>query len=688
MKIKSSLLIAATAMVTMVSCKDAPTATDVDIKKQPGLELGYMDKNVSPKDDFYRFVNGVWIDSTEIPADQTVWGGFNKLRKDTDADVLAILDRAMNDKDLDPTSDQAKAVYVFQSIMDNDSRDKAGYQPILPYLEKIDDINSLEELLTVKAELGKKGLNAFFSVGVGADAMDTDINVAQLGNGSLGMAREYYVGEDADSKEKLAKYEMHIARMLAITGMVQEEATATASEIVAFEKSMAVPRLDKVTRRDPKKTYNPMAVSGLQKIAPAVNWKTYFKDAGMKEFDNLIVSQPDYIKALNSMWKTSNLEIMKKYMKWSMINDASNMLSTELEDANFDFYSKTMRGAKEQKPQNERALATVNGTLGEALGQLYVDEKFPPAAKTKAKEMIEYVKKAYEVRINGLEWMSPETKAKAIEKLNGMTIKIGYPDTWKDYSKMQIKSPKDGGTLFDNMLAVQEYNYMDNMSKLGEKVDKSEWFMSPQTVNAYYNPYYNEIVFPAAILQPPFYNYEADAAVNFGGMGAVIGHEISHGFDDSGAKFAANGNMVNWWTEGDIKQFEELGGDLAAQYSAIEVLPGVNINGAYTLGENIGDLGGVNAAYDGLNMWLEDKGQVANIDGYTQQQRFFLSWATVWRTKMRDEALKQRIKGDTHSPGMYRGYVPLQNIQAFYDAFDIKEEDGMYIAPEDRVLIW
>ncbi|MEO9952359.1 M13 family metallopeptidase [Nonlabens sp.] len=688
MKIKSSLLIAATAMVTMVSCKDTPTTTAVEAKEQPGLELGYMDKNVSPKDDFYRFVNGVWIDSTEIPADQTVWGGFNKLRKDTDADVLAILDRAMNNKDLDPTSDQAKAVYVFQSIMDNDSRNKAGYQPIVPYLEKIEGIKSLEELLTVKAELGKKGLNAFFSVGVGADAMDTDMNVAQLGNGSLGMAREYYVGEDADSKEKLSKYEMHIARMLAMTGMEQEKATATASEIVAFEKSMAVPRLDKVTRRDPKKTYNPMAVSGLQKIAPAIKWRTYFKEAGMKDFDNLIVSQPDYIKALNSMWKTSNLEIMKKYMKWSMINDASNMLSTDLEDANFDFYSKTMRGAKEQKAQNERALATVNGTLGEALGQLYVDEKFPPAAKAKAKEMIEYVKKAYEVRINGLEWMSPETKAKAIEKLNGMTIKIGYPDTWKDYSEMQIKSPKDGGTLFDNMLAVQEYNYMDNMSKLGEKVDKSEWFMSPQTVNAYYNPYYNEIVFPAAILQPPFYNYEADAAVNFGGMGAVIGHEISHGFDDSGAKFAANGNMVNWWTEDDIKQFEELGGELAAQYSAIEVLPGVNINGAYTLGENIGDLGGVNAAYDGLNMWLEDKGEVADIDGYTQQQRFFLSWATVWRTKMRDEALKQRIKGDTHSPGMYRGYVPLQNIQAFYDAFDIKEEDGMYIAPEDRVLIW
>ncbi|WP_292891536.1 M13 family metallopeptidase [Nonlabens sp.] len=685
MKIKSSLLIAGTVVAAIVSCD---TKKEVEVKEQPGLEVAYMDKDTSPKDDFYRFVNGTWIDSTEIPDDQTVWGGFNKLRKDTDADVLAILDMAMNDKDLDPQSDQAKAVYVFQSMMDNDARNQAGYQPLVPYLKQIENIKSLDELLDVKAGLAKKGLNAFFYVGVAPDAMDTDINVAQLGNGSLGMAREYYVGEDEDSKEKLAKYQLHVARMLGMTGMEGASAQATANEIIAFETSMAIPRLDKVTRRNPSKTYNPMNVEDLQKIAPAIDWNSYFDKAGMKDFDHLIVSEPDYLKALSAMWKPENLEIMKKYMRWSLVDTAANMLSTELEEANFDFYGKTMSGAKEQRPQDERALAAVNGTLGEALGQLYVDKKFPPEAKAKAKEMIEYVKKAYEKRINDLEWMSADTKTKAIEKLNGMTIKIGYPDKWKDYSEMEIISPKKGGTLFDNMLAVQEYNYHDNMSKLGEQVDKTEWFMSPQTVNAYYNPYYNEIVFPAAILQPPFYNYKADAAINFGGMGAVIGHEISHGFDDQGAKFAANGNMTNWWTDADKEQFEALGKDLAVQYDAIEVLPGIFINGSYTLGENIGDLGGVNAAYDALNMWLEDKGEVGPIDGYTQQQRFFLSWASAWRTKMRDEALKQRIKGDTHSPGMYRGYVPLQNIQAFYDAFDIKENDGMYIAPEDRVVIW
>ncbi|WP_164510810.1 M13 family metallopeptidase [Nonlabens xiamenensis] len=674
------------AMATILtSCKN-----DVEVKeeKKPGLELGYMDTSVQPQDDFYRYVNGKWIDSTEIPADQSVWGGFNKLRKDTDADVLAILDRAMNDKDLDPNSDQAKAVYVYKSILDTVARNEAGYKPIQPYLDQIDKIQNLDELLEVNAALSKKGTSALFRIGVGPDAMDTNMNVAQLGPGSLGMQREYYVEADADSKEKLAEYELYVAKMFQLTGTSKEEAQQKAQEIIAFEKAMAEPRLDKVTRRDPSKTYNPMSVENLKKMAPAIDWEQYFEEAGMKEFSDLIVSQPDYIKALNQLWKPSNLEVMKDYMKWDVINSSAAALSTDIEDASWEFYSKTMRGDKEQRPMDERALSIVNRSLGEALGQLYVDEKFPPEAKAKAKEMIEYVKMAYEKRINALDWMSEATKEQAIEKLNGMNIKIGYPDEWKDYSEVEIKSPEDGGNLFDNMMAVNEYNRQENLEKLGEPVDKTEWFMSPQTVNAYYNPYYNEIVFPAAILQPPFYNYKADPAINFGGMGAVIGHEISHGFDDQGAKFAANGNMINWWTEEDEEQFKSLGKDLSDQYSAIEVMPGVFINGDYTLGENIGDLGGVNAAYDALNMWLEDKGQVEEIDGYTQSQRFFLSWATVWRTKMRKEALQQRIKGDTHSPGMYRGYVPLQNIDAFYDAFDIKKGDGMYLEPEDRVQIW
>jgi predicted metalloendopeptidase len=351
------------------------------------------------------------------------------------------------------------------------------------------------------------------------------------------------------------------------------------------------------------------------------------------DFDTIIVSQPDYLKALQPMLTQKNLPVIKDYLKWTLINQASSMLSVELEDANWDFYSKTMRGAVEQEPADERALAVVNGTVGEALGKLYVEEKFPKEAKDKALEIIGYVKRAYEVRINALDWMSADTKKKAIEKLNGMTIKIGYPDKWKDYSEMEITSPENGGNLFNNMMAVIQWNRKDNLNKLGEKVDKSEWFMSPQTVNAYYNPYYNEIVFPAAILQPPFYDYKADAAVNYGGIGAVIGHEISHGFDDSGSRFDAEGNLNNWWTDEDLKQFEALGKDLADQYSNIEVLDSVYINGEFTLGENIGDLGGVNAAYDGLQIHLKEHGNPGKIDGFTPEQRFFLSWATVWRPK-------------------------------------------------------
>lgn len=682
MKLKLSFLAAYAAAITITSC-------DQKLETYPGLDLTAMDTSVSPKDDFYRYVNGTWIDSTEIPADQTVWGGFNKLRKDTDADVLAILDRAMNDKDLDQSSDQAKAVFVYQSIMDTEARDKAGYKPLQPYLAQIEAIQSVNEIPLLLADLSAKGLRGFYGFGVGPDAQNTDMNVAQMGPGVLGMQREYYVDlDDADNVEKLAAYEKHVARMFTLTGTDSLKAAQDAQTVVAIETKMAQPRLDKVARRNPQLSYNPMSMEEFKSLVPAINWDAYFDQLEVKEFDTIIVSQPAYMTALNTMWDNSNLDDMKTYMRWTMIDGAASMLSTELEDANWDFYSKTMRGAKEQRPRDERALGTVNGTLGEALGQLYVSEKFPAEAKAKAKEMIEYVKKAYEVRINGLDWMSPETKTKAIEKLNGMTIKIGYPDKWKDYSQMEIKSPANGGTLFDNMLAVREWNYRDNLEKLGEQVDKTEWFMSPQTVNAYYNPYYNEIVFPAAILQAPFYDYKADAAFNFGGMGAVIGHEISHGFDDSGAKFDANGNMTNWWTDNDKTQFEALGKDLANQYSAIEVLPGVHINGEFTLGENIGDLGGVNAAYDAHQLWMADKGRPGDIDGFSPEQRFFLSWATVWRTKMRDEALKQRIKGDTHSPGMYRGYVPLQNIDAFYDAFEITEMDGMYIEPENRIKIW
>jgi len=372
-------------------------------------------------------------------------------------------------------------------------------------------------------------------------------------------------------------------------------------------------------------------------------------------------------------------------MRWSTLNSATGRLTTEINKANWDFYSKTLRGQKKQRPADERALATVNGTVGEALGQLYVDEMFPPEAKAKAELMIGNVINAYKKRIKALDWMSEETKNQAITKLDKFTVKIGYPDKWKDYSKLDVK---EGNSYFENIAAVNKWALAKNLADFKEPVDKTKWGMSPQTVNAYFNPLFNEIVFPAAILQPPFYNYTADEAVNYGGIGAVIGHEISHAFDDSGARFDANGNLNNWWTDTDLKAFTARGDALAAQYSNLEVLDSVFVNGKFTLGENIGDLGGVLGAYDGLQKFYTDNKRPENIDGFTPEQRFFMSWATVWRTLIREDALRTRIKTDPHSPGKVRAIQPLLNVDAFYKAFDIKKGDGMYLAPEKRVRIW
>ncbi len=658
-------------------------------KEVHGINLAYMDTTTTPQQDFFRYVNGAWLDSTEIPNDRSRWGSFDELRQRTDEDALALLEKTASSEDLDGSTDQGKAVFLYKSIMDTVNRNAQGVEPVKPYLAKIDAIQSKEDLQKFLIEMSEYGSAGFFSFGVGADSKNSDMNAAYLNPSGLGLPeRDYYLLDDSDSKDKRKKYKVYIADMLQYIDYTEEEAKKAAETILAFETKLAEPRLDKVERRDARNTYNPMTIAELQKLTPAMQWNAYFEGIGAKNLDTVIVSQPKYMKALQQILTENSIDDWKTYLKWDFFNGAAPTLTTQLERESWEFYSKALRGAKEQRPRNERALGTINGVLGEALGKLYVEEHFPPQAKETAREMVDNIIKAYENRISNLSWMSEDTKKKALEKLSTFNVKIGYPDTWKDYSELEIQSPEDGGSYFQNMLNAQKWRVTDNMADLGQPVDKTEWFMSPQTVNAYYNPRYNEIVFPAAILQPPFYDYKADAAVNYGGIGAVIGHEISHGFDDSGARFDAEGNLNNWWTDKDLEQFEDLGSELAEQYSAIEVLDSVYINGKFTLGENIGDLGGVNAAYDGLQIHLNENGNPGEIDGFTPEQRFFLSWATVWRTKMREEALRNRIKTDSHSPGMYRAYVPLQNIDAWYGAFAIKEGDAMYIKPENRVRIW
>ncbi|WP_396191092.1 M13 family metallopeptidase [Flavobacterium sp.] len=658
-------------------------------QKNPGINLDFMDKSVKPGDDFFRYVNGSWADKTEIPSDRVRWGSFDELRQNTDRDALAILKEAAANKKLDPSSDQAKAVNVYQTYMDTISRNKLGINPIKGTLAKINAIKSVNDLNKLITEMQPEGGLGFYGIGVGPDSKNSNRNVVNIGLGGLGLPdRDYYVSDEADSKEKREKYVQHVAKMLQYLGDKPEVALANAKKVLAIETAMATPRLDRVERRDRRKTYNPMSVADLQKLTPSVNWNNYIKGVGLPAIDSVIVSQPKYMTSLETIFKENKVDQWKAYLRWSLLNNSSNVLTTEIEKANWDFYSKTLQGAKAQRPREERALQVVNGTVGEALGKLYVEKKFPAEAKEKAKKMIDNVFLAFENRINNLPWMTPETRKGAIEKLKKSKVKIGYPDKWKDYSKLVIKSKENGGSYYENMKNVSKWGFQENIADLNKPVDKTRWGMSPQTVNAYYNASYNEIVFPAAILQPPFYDYKADEAVNYGGIGAVIGHEISHGFDDSGSRYNADGNLVNWWTEDDLKQFTGLGGALAAQYSALEPIPGTFVDGKFTLGENIGDLGGINAAYDGLQIHLKQNGNPGLIDGYTPEQRLFISWATIWRTKMRDEAIKNFVKTDTHSPGMYRAYVPLQNVDSFYKAFDIKETDKLYVKPENRVKIW
>ncbi len=686
MKITNSIILSIIAAALLTGCKSDDKKMEVQ-EESRGINLAYMDTTVSPRDDFFRYVNGRWVDSTEIPSDQSTWGSFNELRKKTDSSALALLERAFKDGNLDASSDQAKAVFLYQSIMDTVARNQKGIEPLRPYLAKIDSIQNKEDLQRYLTEMQQYGGAGFFGFTVRADAKNSNANAAYIFPSGLGLPdRDFYVAEDANSKTIIDQYETHITRMLQYLGDSQEQAAQKAKTIIAFETSLARPQLDRVERRDARLSYNPMSVSQLQNQVKAIDWEKYLNEIGAADVDTIIVSQPKYMQTLQTTFSGRNVEDWKTYLRWNIFNNASSSLSMELERASWDFYSKTLQGSQEQRPLKERALATVNGSLGEALGKLYVEDNFPPEAKEKAQEMIANIIQAFEVRINNLTWMTDSTKVKAIEKL---VIKVGYPDEWKDYSDLTIHSPDDqDASYFQNMMNVSKWRTKETMEKIGEPVDKTEWFMVPQTVNAYYNPSYNEIVFPAAILQPPFYDYKADAAVNYGGIGAVIGHEISHGFDDSGSRFDAEGNLNNWWTDEDLSQFETLGTALADQYSAIEVLDSVFINGKFSLGENIGDLGGVNAAYDGLQIHLQKHGNPGLIDGFTPEQRFFMSWATVWRTKMRDEALRNALKTSPHSPGMYRAYVPLQNIDAFYDAFDIKEGDNMYVAPENRVLIW
>lgn len=652
--------------------------------KENGLNLSYMDTSVRPQDDFFTYVNGNWYKTTEIPSDKTTWGSFNKLREDTDNASLEILNKILTDN-FESGSEGQKIQALYGSFVDWDKRNAEGINPIKGDIAKIDALKSIADLQKYLTEATKTGDNSFYAWRVGPDLKNSVMNVVYLGGPDLGLGKDYYQKQNEANTKTLMEYQNFAAKVLSVLGY--KNANQTAKNIVNFEKTLANYLLTNEQGRDANLRYNPKTIAELNTLVKNVNLPKYLTSVGVNT-DRVIIGELKYYQNMDLFLTEKNLPLLKDYLKYHLLLGNLSYLDKSLDDLNFEFYSKYLQGQKEQRAMNKRGLQMINGVLGEAFGKLYVEKYFPAEAKSQMETYISYIKKAFAHRIDNLDWMSPETKVKAQEKLSKFGVKIAYPDKWKDYSKLQLVSPQNGGNLFENLRKVGAWQYAKNLDKIGKPVDKAEWGMSPQTVNAYYSSSNNEIVFPAAILQPPFFNFNADPAVNFGGIGAVIGHEISHGFDDGGSRFDGDGNLKNWWTDSDRKNFDAKVAQLAAQYDQYEPVKGSFVNGKFTSGENIGDLGGVSVAYEALQMYLKDHGNPGIISGYTQNQRFFLSWATVWRTKSTDQHVVNQVKTDPHSPGYYRSFAPLLNVDAFHEAFETKQGDKLYKKPEDRIRIW
>ena len=649
-----------------------------------GISIEFMDNSVRPQDDFYNYVNGGWMKTAVIPADKSSWGSFNELREKTDENSLSILKNILTEKYEKGTEGQ-KIQDLYATYMDMDKRNADGINPIKGDLAKIDAIKNMEDLQKYLIESVKEGNDPLFSWSVRGDLKNSKMNAVYLISASLGLGKDYYQKENEENRKTLEEYTKYVASLLEIIG--EKNAIEKAQRVVALEKSFAKTYLTNEEGRDANKRYNPKTMEELAKISKNINLVNYLKGAGVNT-DRVIIGELKYYENLDKFINPNNLELIKDYLKVHLVSDNTDYLDQRLDDLSFAFYGHYLKGQQVQRPMDKRALNLINGILGEAFGKLYVQKYFSPEAKKEMEVMIDYLKKSYRQHINKLDWMSETTKEKALEKLSKFNVKIAYPDKWEDYSKLVIESPKDGANLYSNLKNIEKWDYEKALEKIGKPVDKTKWGMSPQTVNAYYSPLNNEIVFPAAILQAPFFDFKADPAVNFGGIGAVIGHEIAHGFDDGGARFDGDGNLNNWWTEEDKKNFEVKVKQLADQFSKYEPVKGNFVNGVFTSGENIADLAGVAIAYDALQMYLKDKGNQELISGYSQNQRFFLSWATIWRTKSTEKYMINQVKTDPHTPGYFRAFAPLTNVDAFYEAFDVKEGDKHYKKPEDRIKIW
>ncbi|MEH8019051.1 peptidase M13 [Rheinheimera muenzenbergensis] len=659
-----------------------PAVAAVKAPLVSGVDSQYFDPAVKFSEDFFMAINGKWLAETEIPSDKASYGSFHVLADNSQKAVKAIIDEVSARTDLKAGSDEQKLGSFYNSFMDEATIEKLGLTPLTPQLDAIKAVTDKAQLPALFARLQRDGVGIPFGWFVNNDAKNSTEYAVYLGQGGLGLPdRDYYFKDDEASQKILTAYQQYLKDMFSLAGYADAEAAA--QRVFALEKALAEHHWTRLESRNADKTYNKMSAADLNASMGSFDWAGFAAGVKLAGVSDIIVRQPSYFEGFAKVLQATDLQSWQDYLSMKTIHGYADKLSSNFAERRFAFYGTTLSGIQEQQPRWKRAVDASDEVLGELTGKLYVERHFKPEAKARMEQLVANLIKAYELSINELEWMTAETKVAAQDKLSKFTPKIGYPDKWKDYSKLEIKADD----LVGNFVRASHWGYDEMVAKLGKPIDKSEWFMTPQTVNAYYNPVNNEIVFPAAILQPPFFNMDADDAVNYGGIGGVIGHEIGHGFDDQGAKYDGNGNLRNWWTEQDKGQFQARGAKLIGQYNKFEPLPGVNVNGAVALGENIGDLGGMTVALKAYQLSLDGK-EAPVLDGFTGEQRFFISWAQVWRTKFREEALRRQLSTGPHSPAHYRVIGVLPNIPQFYTAFDIKEGDAMYLPPEQRVKIW
>jgi len=690
MKMKSRLLALALCAV-LAACSRAPQQDEAaSSARKPqaapkvaigpwGFDLAGMDTSVKPGDDFYKYANGKWLESNKIPPDQTSWGAFTKLAVETEAQVHDIVEGVP--ADAAPGTAEQKVHDYYRSFLDVDAINKAGIAPAAEALKAIADAKTHADIATL---MGRPdlGLETPVNVGVTVDDKNPDRYIVGIGQGGLGLPdRDYYLKKDAELVAIRKKYVEHIDRMLKLAG--DADSAKQAQTILDVETKIAQKHWPVEKRRERELTYNLRTREQLNTLAKAYPWQELLAAGGLQNEKEFVVAELDAVQALATQFTAIPVDSWRTYLKYHFLVTHASVLPAAIDDENFDFYGRTLNGQPEQRVRWKRAVRSLNYSVGEVVGQLYVKKHFPPDSKAQMLDLVENLRRAYAARIRGLAWMTDETKKAAIEKLGTFKPKIGYPDKWKDYSSLEVRA----GDAFGNLVRSRIFNWQYDVQRLGKPTDRDEWFMTPYTVNAYYNPTFNEVVFPAAILQPPYFDPHADPAVNYGGIGGVIGHEMGHGFDDQGAKSDEKGVLRDWWQKSDETAFKKLVDNLVGQYNGYEALPNLKVNGRLTAGENMGDLGGLTVAYQAYHMSLKDQ-TAPTLDGFSGDQRFFLAWAQAWRELTRDAALRNQVMSNPHSPAVFRVQGVVRNMDEWYSSFDVKPEDKLFLPPEQRVHIW